>query len=351
MVDRSRLGGWKSATLIASALAAFVLAEPANASVCSQLQREYLSASGGSSGGGSAKARRQLAQAQAEAKRNNCRRLGIFVKPSKQCPAIMRKIGRLQSQVGRASFSRQPSSRDRLRRELRRNGCEIPSGGTRLASSGYKTLCVRTCDGYYFPVSFRSSRSRFKTDEAVCKAMYGGAEAELFYHANGDTAERAISVSGRRQLAAEPYAFAYRTRFDPSCQGELKTGLANLEKIFGARIAAAKANKSGAKGIAQPTIFPVPAARIERSEDPETLASRAGGFVPAPVTPDTPGGLVVATEEIRRLGPEYYYVAPQAIDALYEPPDLGPEFSLISSAQASERVIEDADQPGSTVVQ
>src|SRR6266540_3435428 len=31
----------------------------------------------------------------------------------------------------------------------------------------YRTLCVRTCDGYYFPISYATNRSHFKTDAAV----------------------------------------------------------------------------------------------------------------------------------------------------------------------------------------
>ena len=79
-------------------------------------------------------------------------------------------------------------------------------------ASGTRTLCVRICDGYYFPISYSTNRKRFKIDEAVCKAMYGGAAANLYVHDNGSPADTAISLRGKR-LAAEPYAFAFRQTF------------------------------------------------------------------------------------------------------------------------------------------
>ena len=35
---------------------------------------------------------------------------------------------------------------------------------------GYRTLCVRSCDGFYFPISSVASRSRFGLDADLCRA-------------------------------------------------------------------------------------------------------------------------------------------------------------------------------------
>ncbi|MGB7287506.1 MAG: DUF2865 domain-containing protein, partial [Salaquimonas sp.] len=58
----------------------------------------------------------------------------------------------------------------------------------------YRTLCVRTCDGYYFPISFSTTQKRFEEDAGQCQQMCPGAETALFYHPmpNGD-AETALS--------------------------------------------------------------------------------------------------------------------------------------------------------------
>jgi Protein of unknown function (DUF2865) len=46
-------------------------------------------------------------------------------------------------------------------------------GGTPPPGMGdtYRTLCVRTCDGYYFPISYSTQPSRFPDDERTCQAM------------------------------------------------------------------------------------------------------------------------------------------------------------------------------------
>jgi hypothetical protein len=81
----------------------------------------------------------------------------------------------------------------------------------------YRTLCVRLCDGYYFPISFATPVERLAADARACESRCG-AEARLFIHANpgGDVAEMT-------DFAGEPYtklpnAFLYRTEYIPSCK-------------------------------------------------------------------------------------------------------------------------------------
>ena len=65
----------------------------------------------------------------------------------------------------------------RLRDALDRNGCSIAGSDV----GGTRTLCVRLCDGYYFPIEFDASSSRFDADAAACQSMYPQeGQAELF---------------------------------------------------------------------------------------------------------------------------------------------------------------------------
>ncbi|SFU23434.1 DUF2865 domain-containing protein [Mesorhizobium sp. YR577] len=48
----------------------------------------------------------------------------------------------------------------------------------------YRTVCVRTCDGYYFPMSFASSRRQFSRDLRNCQAMCPGTEMQVFFQEN-----------------------------------------------------------------------------------------------------------------------------------------------------------------------
>src|SRR6516162_1984801 len=47
-------------------------------------------------------------------------------------------------------------------------------------SGTYRTVCVRTCDGAYFPVSFATVPARFPDDEKTCKALCPPADAALY---------------------------------------------------------------------------------------------------------------------------------------------------------------------------
>lgn len=83
-------------------------------------------------------------------------------------------------------------------------------------SSTYKTVCVRTCDGFFFPVSYATTPARFADDEQTCKSLCPAAEATLFTFRNNEDMTRAVSINGQ-PYSSLPNAFKYRQAFNPSC--------------------------------------------------------------------------------------------------------------------------------------
>lgn len=80
----------------------------------------------------------------------------------------------------------------------------------------YRTLCVRLCDGFYFPISARVQRGRLHHDSRACMQRCDG-EARLFYHpAEGGSVETMIDMRGRR-YADLPNAFRYRKTLVAGC--------------------------------------------------------------------------------------------------------------------------------------
>ena len=72
----------------------------------------------------------------------------------------------------------------------------------------FQTLCVRTCDGYYFPLSYETGAENFQRDEAQCQAQCPG--AKLFYKNTGDEKpESMISLRGQA-YSDMPNAFKFR---------------------------------------------------------------------------------------------------------------------------------------------
>lgn len=80
----------------------------------------------------------------------------------------------------------------------------------------YTTVCVRLCDGAYFPVSYSTDRRHFARDEAVCKSRCA-APARLFVRPNpGGSIEAMMDRSGH-SYAALPTAFQFRRGMAAGC--------------------------------------------------------------------------------------------------------------------------------------
>jgi uncharacterized protein DUF2865 len=96
----------------------------------------------------------------------------------------------------------------------RRHRTDTPNGGT------YRTLCVRLCDGFYFPISYSTPRRRFADDAKQCEQRCP-AGARLFAHRNpGQDVDDMVDLDGHpyRSLST---AFLHRTRYvaDCTCRG------------------------------------------------------------------------------------------------------------------------------------
>ncbi|WP_439392724.1 DUF2865 domain-containing protein [Bradyrhizobium sp. PMVTL-01] len=93
----------------------------------------------------------------------------------------------------------------------------VPPSDLGPPSGTYRTVCVRTCDGAYFPISFATVPARFSDDEKTCKALCPAAEATLYTHRNpGEDMNSAVSIGGQPYTAL-PTAFKFRSEFNPSC--------------------------------------------------------------------------------------------------------------------------------------
>lgn len=95
-----------------------------------------------------------------------------------------------------------------------------------LPTGNVRTLCVRTCDGGFFPISSQTSAMNFGRDAAQCQQMCPGTETELFFHApeRSETVDMVSAITGRpyRDL---PNAFVYRNRrtnAEPTCACNLQ---------------------------------------------------------------------------------------------------------------------------------
>jgi Protein of unknown function (DUF2865) len=80
----------------------------------------------------------------------------------------------------------------------------------------YRTMCVRLCDGYYFPIGDSVRRERLYRDSRSCMQRCDG-EARLFYYpTQGGSVETMVDLAGRSYRSL-PTAFQYRKALVAGC--------------------------------------------------------------------------------------------------------------------------------------
>jgi len=83
------------------------------------------------------------------------------------------------------------------------------------APQAYRTVCVRLCDGYYFPLSASSPRARLHRDDDLCRNSCESG-ARLFYHPVSKDIDDAVDLEGQ-PYARLPNAFRYRKALKQGC--------------------------------------------------------------------------------------------------------------------------------------
>ena len=180
-------------------------------------------------------------------------------------------------------------------------GENTPQGGS------YRTVCVRMCDGYYYPISYATSPAKFLDDERACQASCPAAEAMLFTHRNpGEDINQAVSTGGQMYTAI-PNAFKYRQAFDNACSckrsGESwSQALKNIQDPTAAP-GDVVVSEERAKQMSQPRLDaqgkPVKLAVPPRPSKPDPVAAKdTEEEAPAPVARDP-------NRPVRQVGPTF----------------------------------------------
>ncbi len=81
---------------------------------------------------------------------------------------------------------------------------------------GSLALCVRQCDGGFFPVSYAAQRHNLDELQDLCKALCPNVDVELYTGKTTGEIGGAVSIDGRA-YASMPNAFKFEKRFDPTC--------------------------------------------------------------------------------------------------------------------------------------
>ena len=253
---RLRSSGRLAAVLLA--LAATAGAAAAQSPACNAWRSELASLQG-QRGGGDPRAAQmaqrvgaQLAQATNQYRAMGCDRGGFTFfgeGPPRECGGLRAQIGQLQAQYGGLQQQAQGGALEQRRAQLasainancrapqqrgffetifglepRRGEIdstmpeldpEQPIEPEKPRQGGPQTVCVRTCDGFFFPLA-NNPGGRDSSDE-MCQALCPGVETLAYGMTNGGDIQNAVARATGQPYASLPNAGKYQRSFDAAC--------------------------------------------------------------------------------------------------------------------------------------
>lgn len=298
---------------------------------CMQLQQDLAAAQGGGFGGEElARIEQQIAQqdriyqgTQAAMEDAGCyERMFIFGRSLVRSPKCLnmnnrveqarRQLAQLQQQ--REALSRGGGNKRRqaeLKQALARSGCagfEAPRRGGGLfdffggsdreeyqtpiyrsinPNGRYRSVCVRLCDGFYYPIHYSTYGSLLQKDAEQCQSTCA-APAELYVYRNpGGEIEQAISLSGSAYMDL-PVALKFRTEYVKGCS-------CKQTEYNPTEIEAANKKEADAGGAAQTAAAPAAPAAAP-GETPQLDIDITGSAEPTEAAPAEQGGQEVEAE-------------------------------------------------------
>lgn len=232
-----------------------------------------------------------IRRAETQLDRRDCYEYFLFSKTlrrTRQCISLSNQAGNARRQLAEVENQRmaiesagQSSYQDEIIRELARNNCgtdytrearrrdqnafspfwqDQDSGGDssyegntygRLPFATYRTMCVRLCDGYYFPVSFSTLPNHFQRDADVCQS-HCAAPAQLYYYQNpGSSIDQMVAIGDSTPYTQLGTAFKYRKEYVQGCSCKQAEFIPQSEVPANRQGALPNGNSSGAQRSAQ----------------------------------------------------------------------------------------------------
>ena len=189
----------------------------------------------------------------------------------------------------------------------RQTGARVVIEPRASRGGNYRTLCVRSCDGFFFPVSSRAARSDFARDERTCQMMCPGTQTALYFHsAQGQESEDMISARTQEAYTEMPNAFAYRNSKAPlskACGCNMRAFYTEMQR----REAILNGTTSGAEAV---TTWVRPFNRPDPGEDPESILNTEMSLTPEDVAAVLSASTAERTltgdrQEVRVVGPAF----------------------------------------------
>jgi len=273
MGSRLHFGAVAAAFLLAGALAG--TGAQAQYADCARLQAQIAQASAADPASGRVaaavqKQRSELDRTVAYAHSIGCDRSGFVFfgpQPPAQCPGINAQIQRMRGNLDQLQGQTRGGAaqtliaqynaycrRDQVARTQPRGFFETLFGGNsgpqqpeimaplpedEAPRGGSMAVCVKSCDGSFFPVSYSAHRGNLDELNDLCHALCPNAEVTLYTRSLSRDMKSAVSIGG------EPYrdsqnAFRFEKAVEPSCSCKAPgqswvQALADAERVLGSQ--------------------------------------------------------------------------------------------------------------------
>lgn len=240
---------------------------------CGRLQQQIAQMDGAGGNRYAQAARRQqaeLARTQAYSHQLGCDSFTSFFGANPQCGGLQQRIQQMQANLGQLQASGNAGPRGELvqrfnaycrgaqpprqrgffeslfgggdepRQQVVPDGPPIdapnPDGETQTAHGGAQAVCVRTCDGGFFPLGISSHHSGEDLTQ-MCQALCPGAEVAVFTRNPDADIKTAAGLDGKPYVDL-PNALKFQKTFvaDCSCRPKGKSwaeALSNAEEVLG----------------------------------------------------------------------------------------------------------------------
>ncbi len=271
---------------------------------------------------------RVLAATEAEARQAGCFGGGFLFfrsQPSRACPRLVPKIRDMRANLTKLDRLRRspggahPSQRrlGEIKAIMANRGCAAPGArDTTLEApwtqqrGTFRTLCVRTCDGFFFPISFATVPGRFHDDAQTCQRLCPAAETMLFTHRNpGEEVEQAVSLNGE-PYTSMPNAFKYRQSFNNQCScrgtGQSWAEALGVERDETLQRGDIVVTEQRAKQMSQAR--PVPGQKSAPAGAGTKGAPAATAETAPTAKEEAPEAIAQSNRRVRIVGPQFYPV-------------------------------------------
>lgn len=227
---------------------------------------------------------RQLAQAKAQARNLGCTGMLALFRPQGICTGVTAQVHALEARLREARRTARPTSNFIVHIPFGERAV-VPDCGKPAPRSAPRVVCVRLCDGYYFPVNHAIKQKNLAKDEQKCLGQYPEGEAALFIdRSGGENVATMVSLDGKQKYGDQPFAFAFQQSFNPNCPRP------------GAHLAEAARSSATASATLPPEDAMVTEILAEAVPTPAVSATESVSAAPVPV---------------RLVGPPYAYYFPE----------------------------------------